>query len=418
LAGSAFAQTSEWVRPVKGPLAEYAQRLLASDPHIDAARARWQAELHKVTLAKGLPDPAVNFGYFIETIETAVGPQQYKLGLKQVVPWPGKLLLGGQIQSQKAAAAYFAYQAEVQGRLLALHRLYFEAYLLERRIALTQQHLQLLRQWEAVMLTRYRSARARHMQLMKVQIESLKLQEDLATLKARRRPMRTAFGALLNAPQLVTMHFPDSLHWPPEAPDTASLKRRIKKNSPVLARMGAVEAAAMASIKRAQLNYLPDLGVGIDRIFTGEKYTAAGDPVPESGKDPWMLSVSLSFPLWFGKQKAGVDAARAVAVAAERDAKQRENALIVELEQLLFQQADTRRKRKWYGEVLIPKGREALSASEAAYASGEADFMNIIDAQRRLLQFSLAYEEAAVRGLQTQAALEALTGTLVSRVAK
>ena len=105
----------------------------------------------------------------------------------------------------------------------------------------------------------------------------------------------------------------------------------------------------------------------------------------ESGKAPWMVSASVSIPLWFGKQRAGVEAAQQAALSAEFNAEGKENALMTELERIWFQLTDAQRKRRLYGEVLIPKAQESLSVSEAAYVSGEADFMNLIDAQRLLL---------------------------------
>ncbi len=409
-----WAQSQKYTLQDQPSLADYAKVMLAENPAVRSAHARWQAELRKIALVKGLPDPSVNFGYFIENIETAVGPQEYKLGFRQMIPWPGKLVVQGQIQSKKAQAAYQALQAEIQGRLLALTRMYYDAYFLERSIAITRQHLELVRQWEAVSLTRYRSAKAKHMHLVKAQIETIKLEDDLATLEARRQPLAVAFGVLLNRPQLAGIAVPDSLAYPSSSLNKSTVIEQIKNHNPALARMKAVEATALKSVSRAKMNYLPDVGLGIDRIFTGEKFTIAGDPVTDSGKDPWIVSASVSIPLWFGKQKASVVAAREAALSAGFNAQEKENALMTELEWIWFQYIDAQRKLRLYGDVLIPKARESLDVSEAAYVSGEADFMNLIDAQRRLLQFTLANEKALVHYAQSRAGIAALTGSLAA----
>lgn len=71
---------------------------------------------------------------------------------------------------------------------------------------------------------------------------------------------------------------------------------------------------------------------------------------------------------------------------------------------------DARRKIELYGNELIPKSRESLGASEKAYISDKADFLTLIDAQRRLLQFKLEYEKAIVSYLTHEAILESFLG--------
>jgi len=64
-----------------------------------------------------------------------------------------------------------------------------------------------------------------------------------------------------------------------------------------------------------------------------------------------------------------------------------------------------------YADVLIPKAREMLEASEVAYRGGTIDFLSLIDAQQTLLKFELLYERSVTDNLAKLANLEMLVGS-------
>ena len=191
------------------------------------------------------------------------------------------------------------------------------------------------------------------------------------------------------------------------------LKPIIMENNPDLKQLQFLTDAAGRTIDRARMNYLPDFSLGVDYMSTGEKWNASGDPVPESGKDPFVIMGSVSIPLWFNKQSAGVKTAEQQKKASESKHTRKQNALTALLEKTIFELDDAVRKVWLYKDVLIPKSLESLRASEKAYIGDEIDFLNLVDAQRRALQFELSYERALVNYYKTMARLEALAGRSV-----
>lgn len=396
--------------PSHPALADYERVLLTSNPTIRTAFAGWQAELKRIAYARGLPDPSINFGYFIQNVETAVGPQEYKLGIMQMIPWPGKLFVQGSIQVRKAEAAYQRLRHEIEDQLLDLRHLFYDAYYLERAIDITRWNLDLVKAWEKVIISRYRTGTARHANLVKTQIETIKLQDELETLYAGRQPLLAAFRALLNRSDIDRIHVPESLGYQPITYAKEEAASAVIENNPGLKEMLSFELAAGRGISRARMNYLPDFSIGIDKIFTGDRWNAAGQLVPESGKDPLVVMGSVSIPLWFYKQSAGIGVARHQKKKAGAQVEIRKNAVHVEFESIWFELEDAARKVILYGDVLIPKSLESLRSFEKAYAGDEADFLNLIDSQRLHLEFMLASEQALVRFHKARTRLEALTG--------
>jgi outer membrane protein TolC len=70
-----------------------------------------------------------------------------------------------------------------------------------------------------------------------------------------------------------------------------------------------------------------------------------------------------------------------------------------------------------YGDTLLPKARESLKATEAAFRAGRASFTDLVDAERVLLEFQLSQERALASYAQRLAELEMLVGSAIPRTA-
>ena len=77
-------------------LNDYLAYAALNNPQLESAFNRWKAALEMVTPARTLPDPRFSYGYYIQEVETRVGPQEDSLGISQTFPWFGKLKLQGQ----------------------------------------------------------------------------------------------------------------------------------------------------------------------------------------------------------------------------------------------------------------------------------------------------------------------------------
>ena len=90
-AGSAALSAGESDETVAASLPAYLEQVRSHDAWIDEARLRWEAVEARLPAAGALPDPELTYGYFLESVETRVGPQNQKFGLSQKIPWPARL---------------------------------------------------------------------------------------------------------------------------------------------------------------------------------------------------------------------------------------------------------------------------------------------------------------------------------------
>ncbi len=72
-------------------LPDYLRYVSLNNAELKAKFDQWKAALEQIPQAKALDDPRFTYSYFIEEVETRVGPQRQKFGIMQVFPWFGKI---------------------------------------------------------------------------------------------------------------------------------------------------------------------------------------------------------------------------------------------------------------------------------------------------------------------------------------
>jgi cobalt-zinc-cadmium efflux system outer membrane protein len=375
---------------------------------LEAAFYQWKAALEKVPQARALPDPRFNYGYFIREVETRVGPQRQRFGIAQTFPWFGKLALRGDVALQASEAARERYEWRKLGLFYRVKKAFYEYYYLGRAAEITTENRELLRYWEKVARVRYKTATARHPDVIKAQVELGKLDDRLRTIERSLDPVRAELNAALDRPPDAPLPVPRSVPDETEPGVTdEELFGWMRERNPRLRSLAFEIARQEKRIDLARKNFFPDLTLGLDYVQTDGALMSG---VPDDGKDPLMAMLSINVPLWWGKYRAEEKEARAQARAARRTLAQEENDLETGLERALFNLNDAARKIDLFRDTLIPKGKQSLKATEAAYRTGEMDFLNLVDAQRLLLEFQLSYERARADHGKSLAEVEMLVG--------
>ena len=126
--------------------------------------------------------------------------------------------------------------------------------------------------------------------------------------------------------------------------------------------------------------------------------------------------MSMNIPIWRDKYAAGEREARSRHRAARHTRKQRENVLAAKIQRVLYDYRDAERKIDLYRDTLVPKARQSLRSTEAAFRAGTSSFLDLIDAERTLLDFELSYERASTNRAQRLAELEKLVGRSIPRM--
>ena len=118
----------------------------------------------------------------------------------------------------------------------------------------------------------------------------------------------------------------------------------------------------------------------------------------------------MNLPIWRESYTAAELQAKANVRRTSQQKTEIENTIIARSERVLYDFDDSERKIKLYRDILVPKAEELLGASETAYKAGTIDFLSLINAQQKLLEFQLRHKRAVTDNQQRLAELEMLAG--------
>lgn len=431
-------------------LSDYLVYALLNNPGVEAAFNRFKAAVERIPQVRALPDPKFTYRYFIREVETRVGPQQQAVGLAQTFPWFGKLELRADVAAENAHAARQRYEAEKLKVIYALKDAYHEYYYLGRAIAVVKENRDLVEYLEKVARVRYKTASLKHSEVIRAQVELGKLEDRLRSLRDLRVPVVATLNAVMNRPTHAELPFPTEIAAEQMAASDEDVLRWVGRANPALLELDHHAAAARRAIQLASKDYFPDVTLGFDYTQVGSpRHSDAqgfrspavlrsisrfaggmGDAIDayaigrgfqpgnspgDAGKDVWMLHLSMNLPIWHEKYAAGVREARARHLAALSDRAGRQNALVMRAQQVLYEYRNAEWRIDLYRDTLVPKAKQSLRATEAAFRTGSARFLDLIDAERSLLDFELTSERELANRAQRLAELEQLAGRAIPR---
>ncbi|QHI70088.1 TolC family protein [Tichowtungia aerotolerans] len=387
-------------------LGSYLTEAAQNNPGLEAAFNQWKAALEKVPQVQALPDPRFSYSYFIEQVETRVGPQEQRFGIAQVFPMFGKLKLRGGMAMEAAEAEHQRYEQQKLNLFYRVKSAYHEYSYLHRAIEITQQHLILLQNMEEVARTRFQTGELPQSALIQLQVELGKTEDKLKTLNDLRKPLSAGLSAALNRPDPSLLPRPEPIQQTSVSFTDDEAAQWLKESSPTLERVDAVIRKEEKNAALARKARYPDIMLGLDYIQTGE---ARMSSVSDSGKDPLMASVSINVPIWFGKLKAGEQEAYHRKIAAENLRTDQENQLTADLQMTLYKFRDAERKVDLYQQTLLPKAEQAMESARESFEAGSLGYISLLEAERTLLEFQLAAERSLADREIRLAEIEMLT---------
>ena len=385
----------------------YIRYALFHSPDVERAYQQWRAASERLPQVSALPDPRLKVGFFVNEVETRVGPQQAKVGIMQTFPWIGKLKDREDAAAKGALAAWYRYQ-DTQLRVSEqVAESLYELAFLDQSTQITRENLELLRSFEEVVRARYRVGAGSHPELIRVQVELGQLEDRVRQLEALRPSYVAKINASLNReasmPIEQTPTMPDLI----ADGDAQQASLMAHEWSPLLESINQQVEQERIKTEVARKDGYPDLTVGLDYIVTD---SAANPSIAESGDDPVMLSFGINLPIWRDKYDAKVRESLAKRLSMSRMLDSKRNSIDSQIFSAWFEHSDADRRVRLYEQSLIPKAQESLSASLTGFRTGDSAFLDLLDTERTLLEFSISAQRARADRGKALAKLNRLVG--------
>ncbi len=372
----------------QGDLAEYLKTAAQNNPGLKARFNEYMAALEVSPQVRSLPDPQLAFGYFIQPVETRVGPQQFKISVSQMFPWFGTLKAKENSALMMAKAKYEAFEEAKSMLFNDVRSTYYNIYFTGRAISVTEENLTFLNSIKKLALIKVEAGMVSVVDEYRIEMEIGDMVNQLALLKDKYNALHIMFNNLLNTDIASPVIIPEQL-WESE-PDISkeAIKDSIMMQNHQLLSIDLQTQALHYKKEIARLAGNPDFKIGADYIIVGKGNNNM------AGTDAIMLpTVGISVPLYRNKYKSMVNEAVYMETAKKEEKINKQNVLSTVFEQTWKDFSDAKR-RVVLNEKQSELSGKSLKLLETDYMTSSKNFEEILRMERKLLSYKLELEKA------------------------
>jgi cobalt-zinc-cadmium efflux system outer membrane protein len=403
-----------WFSPVAAPAGEAADtsatlsafiaQAVRANPGLQAVRVRSRSVGARVEQAGAWEDPQVGVEFFATPITSA---NPFKDGMEtdyfiqQMIPLFGKKRLmadaataGARVAEQTAEMAERSLEADVK-------KTYAMIFSAQRRIDVNIENQRLLSQLLESARGKYSVGFVTQGDVLKVQVELAKLQNERTDLEQNLVEATTMMNALRNAPMNTRIGRVEDVPLAKVTETLEGLLARALDERPELRGMRYELEMNNAELAASERERLPDLMIrGMYKQMV-------------EGTDQWaaMFSINIPFAPWSsGKYSGKIEENELSARTTEFTLFDMKNMV----------QADVREKwskamSKWeqierYRQAMLPQAEQALQASLSAYETNRTDFLSLIDSYRMTEMLNMDFYMLVEEYLTNAALLEKAVG--------
>jgi outer membrane protein TolC len=293
--------------------------------------------------------------------------------LMQMVPFPGKLRMAGQVASarsdaERARAADVSWDVRARAAMA-----FYELYQMDRSLLVAEETLRILQDLATTARTMYGVGEGRQADVLRAQVEIARMSEDITRMQTDRVSAAARLNALLVLDPSTPVGSPARPPFPDTLPPLDSLIAEAERNRPMIQAAVAEVRAADAGVRLARREIWPDFQVGVQY---GQR--------PMDGGTDRMISLMLgvNIPIFAGsRQLAMRREATAMSQMAAADLAAMQADTRGRVAELYASAERARRLGELYQGTILPQAHTTVAAALAAYRVGGVDFMTLLDDQ-------------------------------------
>jgi len=380
-------------------LESYIDEAVHNNAELQAMQFGYESTLEKVNEAGSLPNTNISAGYFIQEVETRVGPQRTRLSVSQPLPWFGTLGARKNVASAMSESELQNIELAERKLKLDVKQAYYNLYEQKASLSILRKNLEILKTYEELALNELESNRTTMVDVLKIRIQINETESKSESVSDEYETSVTTFNLLLNREPNARVVVADSLLL-----DNVQFNKDELINNPQLLRLNAQQEVLLQSEKANQKERMPGLGVGLDYVIVEEGPMQVAD----NGKDVIMPMLSLSIPLFSKKYASKQRQYQFEQQAVERRKVEVNNELEIAFQNALTALQNAKRTVSTQKENIY-QAQQAEEVILATYETAKLDFEQILEVQQLILKFQLEEVKATSQYFKNKAMLEYLT---------
>lgn len=364
-----------------------------------------EAAQHRIPQATSLADPMVMVGYQNEGFSSLTYPDmpdsQLMLSVSQMLPFPGKLALRGEMASREAESLTATTNA-VRLRLNEnVKLLFYDLFLNYKTVDILGDKTVLLRRLEEAATARYSTGMGMLQEVAMVTTEKYMVEEQQTMTRQNIASVEAMLCGTLGRTDCSS-----PLGLPEEPVDgsfdltAAAAVEQAVRISPLIAARERMVDAAKARVAMAEKEFYPD-------------FTVTGT-VAEKGsdfEDMWSVTTAVNVPIYYRtKQREAVLEAKAALSQAEHELAAARAMLLTLVHDNAAMAENAGRLMTLYKQGLIPKTCQDFELALSGYVSGSTDELAVVGRLNAIIDYELLYWKNFVERQKAIARLETALG--------
>lgn len=357
--------------------------VVRASPRITAAHAQVRAARARVAPATRPPDPTLQLGFMNYTVPglrpmDPLGMTQ--LQLMQMIPAPGKLGLAGNVaraQADATAARADDVPWELRSRVAMA---FYDLYRNDQALMVAEETRLLLQNIASVAEAMYRVGDAQQADVLRAQVESARMTEDIVRMQAMRTSAAGRLNALLNRTPDAGVGAPALPAFPENVPSLDSLNALARVNRPMLLAGEQDVRAADAANRLARREIWPDLEIGVQ--YGQRARTSAGGMGGGGTERMGSLMIGASVPVFARSRQLQMrEEAAAMRAMSVADLEAMRADTRGQLGEAYANLLRARNLAALYRTTVLPQAQAAVTSAFASYRVGRVNLMTLLDNQ-------------------------------------
>ena len=377
---------------------ERALRLaLNNNPQLQASVARKEAASGRAVQARAWPNPELELSCEDMPVSHSRGSQSKNMaGITQVLPYPGKKKTDAQIGAADAAAGAAAWRLHRVELVREVKIAYCQVQTAERAGVVASELIEVAATAATAAAKRNLAGEIPLQEQLRAEILLGQIRTEKITAAREAAVARHELARLLGRPDLSAAQLTSS---PDESGKLTLVKvdpAALLAGHPAMVAARARRDQAQATLRRAGLEPLPDVKVGV----------AAGR---DEAANENIVAFRLSIPLpLFDRNRGKQQEAQAALREAEADMLATRHDLLAAWHAALASYQAAAAQVALHRENILPKCDQALRLVQSGFDEGKFGVIDLLDIQRTTAEATLAYQKKLFELNSARAELESM----------
>ncbi len=360
---------------------------LSNNPEIQKFELQYNIASEKVNEVNALLSTEFGLGYFVSEPETRTGAQQFKVSVKQMLPWFGTITSRENYASALADAKYEDIVIAKRKLMASVSQSYYNLYANKAKQEVLIENIKLLDTYETLTLTSVEVGKAGAVDVLRLQMRQNEILQLKQILEQQYIAEQTALNKLLNRDKAIEVYALDELQIPTQE---LELNAENLALHPELLKYDKLYQSIEQSELLNQKESNPMIGFGLDYINVAQRPDMS---FSDNGKDILMPMLSVSIPIFNNKYSSQTKQNELQRQEITVQKQERLNTL----ETLLDKAINERIAARISYETQTKNLKQAKDAEDIlirSYETGTIDFNDVLDIQELQLKFQINQIEA------------------------